>query len=192
MARTRTFLGIEIPAALRTRLGALQAQLAKSGAEVKWVDPANLHLTLLFLGELDDRDLASACKLAGKAMAKFASFRVSLRELGAFPTLRRPKILWAGVRDEAGELQAVFAKLQESLATAGLYRTEDRLFVPHLTLGRASDDAAEELLAAELPQYAAWEGGAWEARAIAIFSSELRRSGPVYNVIGRATLSADD
>src|SRR5205823_4298183 len=142
--------------AIRKQAEAVQRELAASGANVKWVSPANLHLTLLFLGELDDRDLAQVCRLAAKATAKLEPFRISVAGIGAFPNLRRPKVLWAGINEGSEELIAIFHGIESPLFEAGFYRKEERAFSPHLTLGRAKEEADGFLLAPELPKYRGW------------------------------------
>src|SRR4051812_7353134 len=99
MARTRTFLAVDINDAIRKQAESMQKRLGECGAEVKWVTPANMHLTLLFLGDVGDSDLADICRLAKHALRKTDSFRVTFAGLGAFPNPRRPKILWAGVTE---------------------------------------------------------------------------------------------
>jgi RNA 2',3'-cyclic 3'-phosphodiesterase len=186
MGRTRVFMGLELSGSVRGKLSSLQTQLGKTGATVKWVEPANMHLTLLFLGELDDQDLALACRLATKAITRVPTFSLTATGVGAFPTVRRPKILWAGVEDSSGQLHKTFTRLEQSLAMEGLYRTEDRPYTPHLTLGRVADEPSETALSVELPKYCSWHGGTWEIDELAIFSSDTTRNGPMYNVIGRA------
>lgn len=189
MARTRTFLALDIGTAVRQRAEAVQQELATTGADVKWVDPKSMHLTLLFLGDLDDRDLAEVCKLAAKAAAKVDEFRFSIAGLGAFPNTRRPKVLWAGINDGADEVTALFAALEAPLTAAGLYRKEDRPYTPHLTLGRVKDEADSALIAPELLKYRGWTAGMMNAEEVLIMASELRRDGPEYTVIGRCPLA---
>ncbi len=173
---------------MRKKLQALQTALAAVGADVKWVEPGAMHITLLFLGELDDRDLAEVCKLTAKAAGAVESFRLSLAGLGAFPNLRRPKVLWAGIDEGQSEIRSLFAAIEEPLAEIGIYRKEDRPYTPHLTLGRIADAAGGALIVAELPKYEEWTAGPTAIEEVQIMSSEMRRSGPEYAVIGRARL----
>src|SRR5207253_6777135 len=188
MARTRTFLAVDIGDAIRKQAAAVQRELAATGANVKWVLPANLHLTLLFLGELDDRDLAQVCRLAAKSTAKLEPFRISIDGVGAYPNLRRPKVLWAGVDEGAEELIALFLAIEEPLFEAGFYRKEERAFSPHLTLGRAKEEADGFLLSPALAKYSAWTAGITMVEEVLIMASDLRREGPEYSVLGRAEL----
>lgn len=189
MGKTRTFIGIDIGDAIRTSAVALQKDLAKTGAEVKWVSPESMHVTLLFLGEVDDRELHAVCKEVKSAAATEPPFTLRVSGVGAFPTPRRPKILWAGVTDGAELLQRLYTALEDRMLDLGCYRTEERGYTPHLTLGRVKSDADGFAVAGELQKRLAWDGGRVAVDEVLVFSSQMDRTGPVYTVIGRAPLT---
>jgi 2'-5' RNA ligase len=189
MARTRTFIGIDIGDAIRGSAAALQKELAKGGAEVKWASPESMHVTLLFLGEVDDRELHSVCRAVKEAAAGEPPFALRVAGVGAFPTARRPKVLWAGITDGAEPLQRLNAALEEEMLELGCYRKEERGYTPHLTLGRVKGDADSFALASEIPKRLAWNGGSATVDEVLVYSSETDRDGPVYTVIGRAPLA---
>jgi RNA 2',3'-cyclic 3'-phosphodiesterase len=188
MARTRIFIGIDIGDGIRASAVALQQALAKTGAEVKWVEAENLHVTLLFLGEVDDRELYAVSKAVKEVAASEPPFPLRVSGVGAFPNARRPKIIWAGITEGADELQRLYTALEARMLELGCYRKEERGYTPHLTLGRAKGDADGLALAPELPKRMAWNGGRTTVDEVLVFSSELERGGPVYTVIGRAEL----
>jgi 2'-5' RNA ligase len=192
MARTRTFLGMKIGASTRSAAVALQDDLAATGAQAKWVEAENMHLTLVFLGELDDRDLMAVFKVAKKVAAAAGPFGIEVAGVGAFPTPRRPKVIWAGITEGADELLSLHAALEEPLIDAGAYRKEERAYTPHLTLGRPNTEADGQLLAAELPKYQDWKGGTFLVDELIVFSSEMQRKGPEYTVMGRVPLGRVD
>src|SRR5580704_7955455 len=97
MARIRSFIAVNIAEAVRKKAAALQEKLARSAAGVKWVDPASMHLTLLFLGEVEELEVVSICRVVKEQAATLPAFGLEFGGLGAFPTPRRPKILWIGV-----------------------------------------------------------------------------------------------
>src|SRR5262245_40120929 len=105
MGKTRTFIGIDIGDTIRANALALQKELAKTGTEVKWASANSLHITLLFLGDVDDRDLHAVCKSVQEVAASEPSFALRVSGVGAFPTARRPKILWAGLTQGVEPLQ---------------------------------------------------------------------------------------
>ena len=187
MPRTRTFIGLDVGDDIRTRAAALQEELA-AVADVKWVEPHNLHVTLLFLGEVDDRELVGVCRLVSAAARREPPFPLRVSGVGAFPTPRRPKTLWAGITDGADTLVRLYAALEQPLLDLGAYRREERAFTPHLTLGRVKADADAHQLAAELPKRLAWDGGRTLIDEVIVYTSELRRDGPEYTVVGRGPL----
>ncbi|MBA4191350.1 MAG: RNA 2',3'-cyclic phosphodiesterase [Planctomycetaceae bacterium] len=188
MPRTRTFIAVEIDDEIRDNATTLQTALSKTGAEVKWVEPESMHVTLLFLGEVDDRDLHSVCRAVQKAAAEVAPFILRVSGVGAFPTPRRPKVIWAGITDGADELRELHEKLETRMLDLGCYRTEERDYTPHLTLGRVKAEADGLTIAPELAKRIAWSGGRTIIDEVLVFSSELERSGPVYTVLGRGKL----
>src|SRR5687767_567832 len=112
MGKTRTFIGIDIGDAIRANTTALQKELAKAGPEVKWASPESMHVTLLFLGDVDDRELHAICKAVKEVAAAEAPFALRVAGVGAFPTPRRPKILWAGIADGVEPLRRLNAALE--------------------------------------------------------------------------------
>lgn len=188
MPRTRTFIGLDVGPDVRGRAAALQADLAATGADVKWVEPANLHVTLLFLGELDDRELVAVCRVAAAAARREPPFPLRVSGVGAFPTPRRPKVIWGGVTDGTDSLVRLHAAIEAPLLDAGAYRREDRAYTPHLTLGRTKTDDDGNLLAPELPKLLAWDGGQTMIDEVLVYASELRRDGPEYTVVARGPL----
>jgi 2'-5' RNA ligase len=179
-------LAIDPGKPLRERVVNLQDQLAECGADVKWVEAANLHLTLLFLGEVEDRELAAICRATSAVAAKIDRFTFALEGVGCFPNMRRPRVLWVGAGEGKHAVLALHAALEKELLELGCYRREARPFTPHLTLGRVNSDEGDEALLAALAEKAAWLGGETTIQEVLIMSSELKRDGPVYTVLGRA------
>src|SRR5437016_4655408 len=103
MRRVRTFLAIEVGDEIRDRLVSLQEELALIASDVKWVEPENLHVTLLFLGEVEQRETLDICRAAQKAVAEMPVFTMTVEGAGAFPNTRRPRTLWVGVGDGSAE-----------------------------------------------------------------------------------------
>src|SRR5437588_6328232 len=189
MKPTRTFIALDPGKAIRDRLVALQENLAKTGAEVKWVEPDNLHLTLLFLGEVDQRDLTPVCRAVAEVAAKQPAFAMSIEQAGAFPNSRRPRTLWVGVGVGAPEVTALHGALEMPLLSLGCYRREERAYAPHLTVGRVRADRPAERLTAALNKYAAWSAGDTMVREVHVMGSELTLKGPLYTVMSRPYLS---
>ncbi|MCC6420087.1 MAG: RNA 2',3'-cyclic phosphodiesterase [Gemmataceae bacterium] len=188
MTRTRTFIAIDPGKEIRARLVALQEQLGRSGAEVKWVEPANLHVTLLFLGEVDERDLPAVCWAVGKAAATQPGFAMTVERASCFGNPRRPRTLWAGVGDGTQAVCALHDAIEAPLLELGCYRREERQFTPHITLGRVRSERSADGLATALARQAGWRGGETLVRAVHVMGSELTPQGPIYTVLSRAQL----
>ena len=188
MSRLRTFIAVDPGKVIRDRLVALQEALARAGSDMKWVEPENLHVTLLFLGEVDNREVAGVCRAVAGSCAKIAPFMMTVGGVGCFGSPRRPRTVWAGLTEGGQEMTALHAALEPPLLELGCYRREGRAFTAHITLGRVKGERADDALAGALPKFAKWEGGTVEVREVLVMSSELRSDGPLYAVLSRAKL----
>jgi 2'-5' RNA ligase len=188
MARVRTFIGIDPGKPIRDRLVALQETLGRTATDVKWVEPDNLHVTLLFLGEVEMLEVPALCQAVADAVAKQSAFTMSVEKVGCFPNSRRPRILWAGVGEGVQEVVAVHDAVELPLLDLGCYRREERRYSPHITLGRVRGDHRPDKLTVVLAKQASWVGGTVQVREIHVMSSELTSQGPVYSVLSRARL----
>jgi 2'-5' RNA ligase len=190
MPRTRTFLAVDIGDAIRKQAVSLQKQLGRAVAEgVNWTEPGGMHVTLLFLGEVDDREVVQVCRAVKDVAGREPPFALRVSGVGAFPNARRPKVVWGGITDGADSLQRLQAALEEKMLALGCYRKEDRPYTPHLTLGRVTADEASFALATEIPKLADWDGGTTTVGEVRVYNSELRRDGPEYTVIARSALT---
>lgn len=190
MARIRTFLAVELDEAVRSAIVDLQEELAAVGTEVKWTEPENLHVTLLFLGEVEDREVHRVCRIAETTAAGHAPFRMAVEQIGCFPHERRPRVLWVGIGAGTQELVALHDALEPPLMELG-YRREERRYTPHITLGRVKSDRPVESLQRALARRTAWQGGEMMVQEVAVLSSELTPEGPLYTVLSRARLAGE-
>jgi 2'-5' RNA ligase len=190
MARIRTFIAVDLGKSIRDRLIALQESLARTDTEVKWVEPENLHVTLLFLGEVDDRAVLDVCRAVADCTRQHAPFTLSVERAGCFPNPRRPRVLWVGVGEGTQPLCALHDALEPPLMELGCYRREERQYTPHITLGRVKSDRPTEKLGTALARQSGWKGGEVAVRELLVMGSELTPRGPVYTVLSRARLGA--
>ncbi len=189
MARIRTFIAVPLSDSIRGESVALQDELARAGNEVKWTEEKNLHVTLIFLGEVQAEEVPAVCRIATEAVQGVGPFRMSVEGLGCFPNPRRPRIIWIGVGEGTQEIVRIHDALEPPLMDLG-YRREDRKYTPHITLGRVKSDRPTDRLAKLLAQHAGWKGGETVAREIHVMGSELTRDGPVYTILGRVRFAA--
>lgn len=156
-----------------------------SGA-VAWVPPANLHLTLQFLGNQPEERLAAAEAALAAAVAPGAPFETTLHGVGAFPGFERPRILWVGFAHGALELRALQARVADALAREGFPR-EERAWHAHLTIGRVHDERrwrreSGPALRQAIAQAAATRFGTLRVSEVALMRSELSPRGARYTV----------
>lgn len=138
MKTFRAFVCVEISEAARDRLGALQGRLKRDGARVTWVAPANMHLTLAFLGDTSVESVGPIGDALDGVASGHRPIGVALAGAGGFPTLERARVFWVGL---SGDVEAL-AQMQRDVASA-LRRIgvawDEKPFSPHITLGRVKD-----------------------------------------------------
>ena len=189
MPRVRTFLGIDVGEEIRDHLVSLQEEFAIEAPDVKWVERENLHITLLFLGDVDQRETIDICRAAQKAVAEMPSFAMTIEGAGCFPNPRRPRTLWVGVGKGAKEVTAVHDAIETPLLDLGCYRREARAYTPHVTLGRVRGERPGDALAKAIQKHKTWSAGEFVMDEVQVMSSDLTPDGPVYTVLGRAKLA---
>jgi 2'-5' RNA ligase len=179
----RSFIAIELPAEIQAAIASSTAGLQKALPKplVRWVASKNLHLTLKFLGDVSPTNLERLAEALKVESVRQEKFSLSVGGLGAFPTPRRPRVIWIGL--EAPAMLTAVQRAVESVSSRMGYPTEERPFSPHLTIGRVGQDVS----AADLKRVcAAIEGatvgplGTVSVDAIHIFKSDLQPGGSVY------------
>jgi len=131
----RTFIAIEIPEEIRARLAALQEEWKKERAQVTWVKPDNIHLTLKFLGDVPEEKMESVQQGVRRATEGLTPFTVAVKTVGTFPSWKRPRVLWVGIEETTGKVSALASRIEDEMTKLG-FEKEDRPFSAHLTLGR--------------------------------------------------------
>jgi 2'-5' RNA ligase len=182
----RSFVAVLLPESLRARLAEAAAPLRQRGAAVSWVRAENLHVTLRFLGGVDEATIGTVREALAEAAADLAPFRIVLQGFGAFPTPRAPRVVWVGVTDGGERLGALHARVEAALARRRI-PAEDRPFHAHVTLGRAREPRGAPGLAESL-------GGPGEplgetlVDAVHLMRSDLDPAGSRYSVLAREPL----
>jgi RNA 2',3'-cyclic 3'-phosphodiesterase len=184
----RTFVAVEITGPIRARAKELIASLAGTTADVKWVEPHNLHLTLKFLGNVHETEIAEVCRAVQRGAAEVEPFELELRGAGAFPNAARPRTVWLGAGEGAPEMVVLHDRIEAALADLG-YREEHRRFAVHLTIGRVRGVGPSIAELGELIQLQAdFAVGRLTVGQATIFASTLTSAGPNYEVLGTAPL----
>ncbi len=178
MAYIRTFICFEIPSGIRNEIRELQAQLKPLGRGVRWVNPDGIHLTLKFLGKVQENNLDDIASAVQQAVTSCRPAEVTVKGAGAFPNFRNPRVYWVGVNEPAGEMVRCQQAIETELEKLG-YDKENRRFSPHLTIGRIKDSDGIDSVSNEL-QTIVKEFGAFTADKVIVMKSELKPSGAVY------------
>lgn len=174
----RLFVAVKIDPEVLERLGEARSRLEDNLRGIRWVRRENLHLTLKFLGQVDDEKIAAIGNALKHALAPLPRFAVSSRGLGVFPDIRKPKVLWAGL--DAAPLAPLARAVEEALAALGFER-EAREFKPHLTLGRWREFAGRsDALRGEIEKWRRSDFGASGIKDAVLFQSVLKPDGAVY------------
>ena len=182
----RTFIAVEITDEIRERLRDAQAEMAHAGAAVRWTAPENVHLTLRFLGDIDQAQVTEIAAVMNEAAGEVSPFTLPVRGVGAFPDLRRPHVLWVGIT-ASEPLATLYEGLDAGLADFDV-KQEMRGFTPHLTLGRVRGPSGIERLGEKLAALADEEFGEMTVDEIMLMMSDLTPAGAVYTPLARAAL----
>jgi 2'-5' RNA ligase len=187
----RTFIAIELPQEIKDSLRRLQEKLKASKTDVKWVEPNNIHLTLKFLGEVDDKKLDKVIKIIEETARDKNEFQMRISSLGAFPKIDFPRVIWVGVETGNKETKAIAEELEEKTAKIGIPK-EDRPFSSHITIGRTRSSLNREKLVQDLKNKAELGGEKLEfyVTKITLFKSTLTPHGPIYEVLKETNLKA--
>lgn len=184
---TRTFIALELNETLQRHLAGVIRQMAAVFPSIHWVDPSGIHLTLAFLGELSDKQLQAAMTATETAAQQVDPFSYQLSHLGIFGSIRAPRVIWMGIEEPPGRLQALHQALQAQLAQQQ-FPVEERPFSPHLTLARIKNPFTTEEQQ-HLQRFLAGKLGGPEAHtpftvsALNVMKSELSRDGAHYTVL---------
>jgi 2'-5' RNA ligase len=186
--RIRAFVAVELAPEVRGALAEEVERLAQCGANVKWVAPGDLHVTLKFLGQVDRHGIPDVLAAIERGAAASRPFEMEVAGLAFFPKPTRPRVVAAGVDEEGVRaLAGLFTKLEEGLVPMG-FKKDERGFKAHVTLGRVKSPKGIGRLADRLLTFDGEPFGEETVESVALFMSELRREGPVYTALGHATL----
>ncbi len=181
----RAFIAVPVGEDVRRRLARMQSAFAARAEGVRWVDPAHIHLTLLFLGDIHPQSVASLSSALDRIAAGPAPVMLEARGLGFFGSRSSPRVLWAGLRGELDRLAGIQDSLREAALAAGC-SPDDKPFSPHLTIGRVrSNRDAGRLVALVEREKDACIGG-FSVESILLMKSCLTPNGPVYSRLHEA------
>ncbi len=185
MFKIRSFIAIEISSSVREKIAYLQDDLKKYEERISWTKPDNLHLTLKFLGDVEESQIQLVGESLTTATKGFRPFSFFVKELGAFPNLRRPRVLWLGIENPTGELSKIYSEIEQQLNELGFSKGKKR-FNPHLTIGRVKSAVSDEFI--EGFKSAGFEAQEIEIEQIILMRSELHPKGAIYTPLEKVRL----
>jgi 2'-5' RNA ligase len=192
MSVIRLFIAIElspeIQAGLQQAANSLQARLG--GLPLRWVAVKNIHLTLVFLGDVVTTNVESLKDMLRSTTASQSAFELAVDGLGAFPSFRKPRVIWIAV-NAPPSLPALQYRIAQGTARLG-YPAEDRPFSPHLTLGRVAKTASPEQvikIGEVLESEKIGALGSMRVTSVNLYRSDLQPSGAVYTRLFSTSLS---
>ncbi len=182
----RSFIAVDIPEAVRENLDGLLGKLKTNQADVKWVKSKSIHITLKFLGDVEEMQLPQIKEIMGNVAKNIQPFTVSIEGTGAFPNDRRPRVLWVGVRKGSETLIRLAADIDSQLAAIGFER-EKQSYSPHLTLGRVRSPKKIDSVI-DMMHSMTFHAGEFLNENILLMKSDLRPDGAVYTVMEKIKL----
>jgi 2'-5' RNA ligase len=183
----RTFIAIDLDKEIKDKLSSFLLELDKVSKKIKWAKKEGMHLTLKFLGEIEEKMIPEVKSILEEISSKCPSFILRLRGTGTFPERRKnPRVIWVGI-EESKDLKALQAQLEQELEKKGFPR-EKREFHPHLTLGRIKPHSYLGSIFSLLESNKESDFGEMEVKKIAFFQSILKPTGAEYRVLSEFDL----
>jgi 2'-5' RNA ligase len=158
----------------------VQTMLTKTGADVKLVEPKNIHMTLRFLGNITPSTVEKIFEEMKKV--QFVPFDVRLHGVGAFPNPRYPRVVWAGITQGADQLRSIFEQLEPKLLGLG-FAPDPKGFSAHLTIARVRSGRNRAELAKYVSENENYEFGVIKAQCLRLKRSDLTPRGPIYSTL---------
>lgn len=176
----RSFLAFELPPDIKSMVKDISEDVRRTGLDLKLVKVDNIHLTVVFMGNIRSEDVRAIEKEARDLCVFYEPFKIALKGLGVFPNTRRPRVLWLGLDMDTERISSFRDSLQERLLTFGI-NEEKRAFTPHLTLGRfRRPERHDPLLGDIISRYADIKTPVGRLEELVMFKSELRPGGAEY------------
>ncbi|MBI4680001.1 MAG: RNA 2',3'-cyclic phosphodiesterase [Nitrospirae bacterium] len=178
----RCFIAIELPEAVKSTLSGIEEDLKKSKADVRWVKPDNIHLTLKFFGNIEEKKTEKIIEIMENICNQYAPFTIEIKGMGTFPNIKSPRVLWVGIEGN-DTLKTLQEEIENKMESIGFER-EDRAFTAHLTLGRFRSSIEKEglLKAVKLHEKDTFVGSI-NVQSLSLIRSDLHPEGARYTKV---------
>ena len=183
-SRIRAFIAIEISNSVREKIANLQEELKKHKERISWTKPGNIHLTLKFLGDVEESKIKLIGESLTNATKEFQPFKFLVKNLGAFPNLRRPRVLWLGIENPTNELSEILNIIDKQLNLLGF--PKKKRFSPHLTIGRVKSQVSDQFI--ERFKISQFDGDEVKVEEIIFMKSQLHSKGAIYTPLKKLRL----
>ena len=187
MSKIRAFIACDIPEALLEKISNVQDNQKGLGADVSWTKVSSIHVTLRFLGDIEEGYIDKIASVIREAARGRSSFEISIKGSGAFPNLKNPRVVWLGIDDGTKGLKNLQQSIEDGLKGLGL-EPEDRGFRPHLTIGRVKGSKGKESLSSALSELRDVELGSFPVDRVILYKSELKPTGAIYTKLREVEL----
>lgn len=183
----RTFIAFELPGNIITAIREVQESIKSYGFRVRWVRPENIHLTLKFLGNINEAEIEKIGRAILDTVKEYSPILLSAKGIGVFPGVKQPRVIWVGITGQMDSLLKMQKVLDDRLEAIGFSR-ENRPFKGHLTLGRVKGKIDSKRLVKAMEDFQGFESEPFTADQIILFKSELKPTGSVYTKLLSASL----
>ena len=184
----RTFIAFELSEKTILSIRRIQEGLKAFKFKIRWVEPENIHLTLKFLGNIHASAIEQITSSLFEAVRGFDPIPLTVRGVGSFPGIRRPRVVWLGLGGEKNILSKLQIRVESEMEKLG-YPRERRPFKGHLTLGRVKSKVDPKRFSKALINHSNVESETFLADTIILFKSELKPDGAVYNRLADVPLN---
>ena len=181
----RLFIGIDLPSSIKEKIDQIKNSLKKCSLDAKWINSQNAHLTLKFLGQVEEKKIPLISKLIESTANEFNALKIEFRSFGFFPNDRKPRIFFVSTSKEDA-LKSISQRLENKLESVG-FEKEDK-FKSHITLARLKSLKNITCVKTKIEKLTL--GNPFIVNKIVLFKSILSRSGPLYEKIFSASFTS--
>jgi 2'-5' RNA ligase len=185
MSKTiRAFIAVDLNPTIKRTIEDIQNHLKKSDCAVKWVRPENIHLTLKFLGDVNIKKINSLIQTLADLFCNTKPIETQLTQLGAFPNIKRPRVLWVGLKDDKQNIVQLARSLEENLGKIG-FQKDQKPFSPHITIGRLPAPKNIQALTQAISSYTLPPAQAQTVQQVILYKSTLTSQYPIYKKLAK-------
>ena len=176
----RSFLAIDLAEDLKPEIADVQKEFKKTGANIKYVPPQNMHFTLKFFGNIDENMVEEISEAVEKVIRNYSAFDLSIGGCGSFPNQNTIKVLWIGI-DRNSQIADLQKDLDSEFKKLGFKK--ERNYISHLTIGRPRNGKNKNQLKDTINSLKDLKIGTMRVSKISLKKSTLTPQGPIYEDI---------